>query len=62
MPFAWCGVLGGLLTYQLLEWGPPLRGYNGYRGSGFDPGEEALKIASTSKDGSRRATFPMGKP
>ena len=33
---------------------------NGYRGLGFDPGEGALETAPTSKEGSRRATFPMG--
>jgi len=33
---------------------------NGYRGLGFDPGEVAWETAPTSKEGSRRATFPMG--
>ncbi len=36
-----------------------IHGHNGYRGSGFDPGEWALKIAHTSKEGSRRVTFPL---
>jgi len=36
-----------------------MNGSDGYRGLGFDPGEWALKIAHTSKEGSRRVTFPL---
>ncbi len=33
----------------------------GNRESGFDSGEGALKTATTSKDGSRRANYPFVK-
>ena len=50
----------GSPTYQLVGRAAAGRGHNGYRGSGSGPGEVALKTAPTSKEGSRRATFPMG--
>jgi hypothetical protein len=34
-------------------------GYHGYGESGFDSGEGALEMATTSKDGSRRANYPL---
>jgi hypothetical protein len=33
----------------------------GNRESGFDSGEGALDLATTSKEGSRRATYPFVK-
>lgn len=51
----------GLQSYQLVGRVLPCLGYHGYRGSGPGPGEVALKTASTSKEGSRRETFPMTK-
>jgi len=60
-PYRPCGGVGdGNQTYQPRCRGEPSTGDNGYRGSGFGPGEVALEIATTSKEGSRRATFPMG--
>ena len=35
------GVFGGFQTYQLEDCGEHSLGYNGYRGSGFGPGEVA---------------------
>ena len=34
-------------------------GVTGNGGSGFDPGEGALETATTSKEGSRRANYPI---
>jgi len=36
-------------------------GDDGFRESGLDSGEGALKTATTSKEGSRRANYPMFK-
>lgn len=36
-------------------------GYNGYGKLVFNSGEGAWEIATTSKDGSRRETYPMFK-
>lgn len=35
------------------------QGYDGYGELVFDSGEGALKIATTSKDGSRRENYPI---
>lgn len=51
--------LGGFQFYQLEDRVLSYLGYYRYRGSGPDPGEVALKTASTSKDGSRREKSPM---
>ena len=36
-------------------------GYDGYEELGFDFGEGALEMATTSKEGSRRVNYPMFK-
>ena len=51
-----------LLTYQLLTvWYWHTVALTGNGGLGFDSGEGALEMATTSKEGSRRANYPMLK-
>jgi hypothetical protein len=48
------------LTYQLLTVGYlPTVAMTGDGGSGFDSGEGARETATTSKEGSRRANYPI---
>ncbi len=50
------------LTYQLLMivyW--TIMAMTGNGGLGFDSGEGALEMATTSKEGSRRANYPILK-
>lgn len=53
------GWLEGIQSYQLVSMVLSCLGYNGYRGFWSDPGEGALETAPSSKEGSRRETFPM---
>ena len=61
--FAWpCAGDGSFrfLPFQLSMVGPwPTLVITGNGGLGFDPGEGALEMATTSKEGSRRANYPM---
>ena len=48
------------LTYQLSTvWSGPTVALTGDGGLGFDPGEGARETATTSKEGSRRANYPI---
>ena len=54
------GVLLMFLTYQLLTVGYlPTVAMTGDGGLGFDSGEGAREIATTSKEGSRRVNYPI---
>ena len=54
------GLLLTFLTYQLLTVGySPTAAMTGDGGSGFDSGEGARETATTSKEGSRRANYPI---
>ena len=54
------GLLLMLLTYQLLTvWYLLTVAMTGDGGLGFDSGEGAREIATTSKEGSRRANYPI---
>ena len=54
------GLLLMFLTYQLLTvWYLPTVAMTGDGGLGFDSGEGAREIATTSKEGSRRANYPI---
>ena len=56
----WCGSSPRPLTYQLLlVWYWHIVAFTGYGESGFDSGEGALGMATTLKEGSRGATFPI---
>ena len=49
-----------LFTYQLLTVGYfPTVAITGDGGLGFDSGEGAREMATTSKEGSRRANYPI---
>ena len=54
------GLLLMFLTYQLLTVGYlPTVAMTGDGGLGFDSGEGAREIATTSKEGSRRVNYPI---
>ena len=54
------GVLLMFLTYQLLTVGYlPTVAMTGDGGLGFDSGEGAREMATTSKEGSRRVNYPI---
>ena len=54
------GLLLMFLTYQLLTVGYlPTVAMTGDGGLGFDSGEGAREIATTSKEGSRRVNYPF---
>jgi len=48
-----------ILTYQFVVEIKVQQDYNGYGELVFNSGERALETAITSKEGSRRETFPM---
>ena len=59
----WCGSSPRPLTYQLLlVWYWHFVAFTGYGELGLDSGEGAVGTATSSKDGSRRATFPISMP
>ena len=47
------------LLYQLFRSVADCEGYDGYGELGLDSGEGALETATTSKEGSRRANYPI---
>ena len=49
------------LLYQLFRSVADCEGYDGYGELGLDSGEGALETATTSKEGSRRAIYPIGE-
>ena len=49
------------LIYQLYCSVADYNGFDGYGELGFDSGEGAWETATTSKEGSRRANYPISK-